>query len=159
LADDSFVNWNLSQDESDANFKEKLGVLQQIKERAEKKKLERQADEKSRLEAEKEARETKEKEKSHNSNKVTRGKMTLDTNGSKFSWRYTGKAVHGYKLVYSKDPGPTFGSDEALYFSNINETSGSISKKENMKGGKYHVRVCAYTADTEDEKCVDYSNE
>ena len=75
------------------------------------------------------------------------------------NWNYTGKAVHGYKLVYSKsNTSPAFGNSEAIHFSDMNEMSGSLPSKDSIGSGKYYVRVCAFTADTLADACVDYSN-
>ncbi len=162
LVDNAFVNWNLAQDESDTKFKERLGILSQVKERAEELRLEQEAAEKARLEAERKAeaeRQAKKKEEAErDSNLVTRGTMVLDRSGNTFSWSYTGKAIHGYKLVYSKNGTPTFGADSSIYYSSMSQTSAEFPKKSKIGGGRYYVRVCAYTANTEDEPCVDYSN-
>src|SRR5690606_35245830 len=113
--------------------------------------------------AEKEAREMQEAEEKKryetSSGRVTRGTMVLSLNGNAFNWSYTGKAVHGYKLVYSKKNDiPSFGSSASIYFGSISDTSGSLPDKSKIGAGKYYVRVCAYTAGTEDDPCVDYSN-
>lgn len=165
--DNSFLNWNLTQDESDANFKQRLGILSEIKERAAARSVELEALKQQKEAAERALKEKLEaerieKEKAHsNSGRVTRGTMVLSASGQSrgLSWTYTGKAVHGYKLVYStKNPTPIFGADEAHYYSNMHETSGQLPKKSKHGNEKYNVRVCAYTAGTDDEKCVDYSN-
>lgn len=142
MADSAFVKWNLTEDEKAENFKNKLGILGKVKERAEQKVKEQEKDS---------DHETKDK--------VTRGTMSLTRSGETFTWSYTGKAIHGYKLVYSKsNPTPTFGTDDAIYFGSIGETSGSLpDKRKTGGGGTYYVRVCAYTAGSEDEPCVDYS--
>ncbi len=165
--DNSFLNWNLNQDESDANFKQRLGILSQIKERAAERIAELQALEEQKAAAERALKEKIEaerieKEKAHDSSgKVTRGTMTLSSSDRNrgLSWTYTGKAVHGYKLVYSKESStPTFGADEARYYGNIHETSDQLPKISKHGNERYYARVCAYTAGTDDEKCVDYSN-
>lgn len=168
LAESGFVNWNLIQDESDANFKERLGILIYMKERAAARIAEREAadqsarEEVARLLREKQEADRKEKEaKAHQqSGKVSRGTMMLEyVNDRTLRWTYTGKAIHGYKLVYSKKTSmPVFGKHDSIYFGNINEISGSLPKKSHAGNEEYFVRVCAYTANTEDEGCVDYSN-
>lgn len=166
LADSEFVKWNLAEDEKVETFKGKLGVLSKVKERAEQK-LKEQEEAAARAKAAAEAKAKAEKEKAAKKDdkdeakdKVTRGTMSLSRNGETFTWSYTGKAVHGYKLVYSKsNTTPTFGVDDALYFGSINETSGSLPDKKKTGGaGTYYVRVCAYTAGSDDEPCVDYSS-
>ena len=157
LVYDSFVTWNLSQDENDIKFKTKLGVLTKIKQRSEELEKERQAEEVRKGLAEKSALEKGEADEKKRSE--TTGDMVLSLAGKTFSWRYTGKAIHGYKLVYSKSSEtPTFGVDDSMHF-DINETSGSITDKDNISSGDYYnVRVCAYSDETEAEPCVDYSN-
>ena len=165
MADSAFVKWNLTEDEKAENFKNKLGILGKVKERAEQKvKEQEEATAKAKAEAEAKARAENEKTTNKDSDhetkdKVTRGTMSLTRSGETFAWSYTGKAIYGYKLVYSKsNPTPTFGTDDAIYFGSIGETSGSLpDKKKTGGGGTYYVRVCAYTAGSEDEPCVDYS--
>lgn len=168
LADSEFIKWNLTEDEKDAKFKEKLGVLGEVRQKAEEKakyaedqaqKAEEAAKEKVRKDAEAAQVKNKEKEKQDNSDKqkVVRGAMSLTRSGETFSWSYSGKAIHGYKLVYSRDNTvPSFGVDNADYYSDINSTSGKI--KDLKKGKTYYIRVCAYTAGSEAEPCIDYSN-
>ncbi len=159
LTDDSFVNWNLSQDESDANFKDKLGSLSRIKELKNQKEQAQKAEEARK--AEELQQEEKEKSSHSNGEKVTRGAMSLSLSGTTFSWTHGGKASYGYKLVYSKTDNPTFPTDSAVYFDSINQMSGSLPKKNDKKtplSGRYYVRVCAYTNTTESDPCVDYSN-
>ncbi|MFZ1361176.1 MAG: FecR domain-containing protein, partial [Candidatus Saccharimonadales bacterium] len=174
LADNDFIKWNLSEDEKSAVYKNALGILLKVREKYEQKikdKLQedqraqqalKQAQEQAaKLKAEKETAEKQKQEKQHETKpKVTRGTMTLSNTGETFNWSYTGQAVHGYKLVYSKsNTVPTFGVDEAIYFGSINETSGSLPDKSKTGGdGTYYVRVCAYTAGSENAPCVDYSS-
>ncbi len=143
LAESKFLEWNLTEDEKDSKFKEKLGVLTDIKQKATEK-----------------AEEKKKQESTTNPQKITRGTMNLSISGNKFNWSYTGKAVHGYKLVFSQtNTNPTFNGTGtyALYFSGINEMTGTIPGKDKIGSGTFYVRVCAYTNGTENEACVDYS--
>jgi hypothetical protein len=161
LIDNEFVSWNLAEDEKDAKFKDKLGVLPTIKQRADEKKTEEDRKAKEQEAAEKERKaleEKKKKEQNTSKEKVTRGTMSLSLTGETFKWSYTGKAVHGYKLVWSKtDSNPRFGSSEAIYFSGINQLSGTLPGVEKTGSGTFYITVCAYTAGTEAEPCVDYS--
>lgn len=171
LVGNDFISWNLSEDEKDPHLADKLGILARIKERAEAKERERlNAEVAAREQAEKEAAEQAAKEaemkkkaeeaKQNNTPKgpVERGTMTLVNTGGTLRWTYTGKAIYGYKLVYSKKTTkPTFGKDSSIYFSDIDTMSASLPLK-NIDDGKYYVRICAYTADTDPEGCVDYSN-
>jgi hypothetical protein len=171
LVSDTFINWNLLEDEKDASLKDKLGILPHIKERAEAIEKEREsAEETARLQAEKAAAEKAEeeaaaakqreekKQSTASKGKVERGTMTLAKTGGTLTWSYSGKAIYGYKLVYSKKTSsPVFGKDSSIYFSGIHNTSTDLSAT-GIDDGKYYVRVCAYTAGTESEGCVDYSD-
>ncbi len=152
-AENEFLQWNLGEDEKVDTFKSKLGVLPKVKERAEQKAKE-QEEATAKAKAEAEAR-----QKATQKDKVTRGSITATAQGTTVNWTYSGKAVHGYKLVYSKNTDtPTFGSDNAIYYSDPASTSGKLSNKDGLPSGTYWVRICAYTAGSESEPCVDYSN-
>lgn len=160
LIDNEFITWNLTEDEKDAKFKDKLGLLPTIKQRADEKKTEEQ--EKAAAEkAEKDQKaqeEKKKKEQNVSKEKVTRGTMSLTVSGETFNWSYTGKAVHGYKLVWSKDnTNPHFTTDHSIYFSGISQLTGPLPGKDKTGPDTFYARVCAYTAGTEAEPCVDYS--
>ncbi|HMQ95961.1 MAG TPA: FecR family protein [Candidatus Saccharibacteria bacterium] len=167
LADNAFLAWNTSEDEKDAKFKDKLGILSKVKEKsnekAEEKEKKQQAEksvtEKTKQETEKKTKEKQQKsEKQNNSSKekVTPGTMSITAYGDKVRWSYTGKAVHGYKMVVSKtSQTPTFGKDHAIYYPTIGDEWGELGKKD--APGTYSVRVCAYTAGTQDQPCIDYS--
>ncbi len=150
-AENEFLQWNLGEDEKVDTFKSKLGVLPKVKERAEQKAKEQE-------EATEKEKTTKKDGKNEQKDKVTRGSITATAQGTTINWSYTGKAVHGYKLVYSKNTNtPTFGSDNAIYYSDPASTSGKLSNKDGLPSGTYWVRICAYTAGSESEPCVDYS--
>ena len=151
-AENEFLQWNLGEDEKVDTFKSKLGVLPKVKERAEQKAKEQE-------EATEKEKTTKKDGKNEQKDKVTRGSITATAQGTTVNWTYSGKAVHGYKLVYSKNTNtPTFGSDNAIYYSDPASTSGKLSNKDGLPSGTYWVRICAYTAGSESEPCVDYSN-
>ena len=165
-AENEFLQWNLGEDEKVDTFKSKLGVLPKVKERAEQKAKE-QEEATAKAKAEAEARQkaaekektTKKDGKNEQKDKVTRGSITATAQGTTINWSYTGKAVHGYKLVYSKNTNtPTFGFDNAIYYSDPASTSGKLSNKDGLPSGTYWVRICAYTAGSESEPCVDYSD-
>ncbi len=150
-AENEFLQWNLGEDEKVDTFKSKLGVLPKVKERADQKAKEQE-------EATEKEKTTKKDGKNEQKDKVTRGSITATAQGTTINWSYTGKAVHGYKLVYSKNTNtPTFGSDNAIYYSDPASTSGKLSNKDGLPSGTYWVRICAYTAGSESEPCVDYS--
>ena len=166
LTEDTFIAWNLTEDEKDSKFKDTLGVLPTIKQRSDEKKAEElkakdAADRavKEKAEKDRKAAETyKKKEQDKPTAKITRGTMSLSLSGETFYWSYTGKAVHGYKLVWSKTNAvPHFTTDNSIYFSGISQLSGALPGVEKTGHGTFHIRVCAYTAGTEAEPCVDYS--
>ena len=151
-AENEFLQWNLGEDEKVDTFKSKLGLLPKVKERAEQKAKEQE-------EATEKEKTTKKDGKNEQKDKVTRGSITATAQGTTVNWTYSGKAVHGYKLVYSKNTNtPTFGSDNAIYYSDPASTSGKLSNKDGLPSGTYWVRICAYTAGSESEPCVDYSD-
>lgn len=166
LINNAFINWNLDEDEKETLFKDKLGVLPHIRQRAEEKAKQERAEEAARQQAAREAAEKEklaaEEKKQTAGGKVVRGEMALSaTHAGGLAWTYTGKAVYGYKLLYSKKTAePVFGASgvESIYFSGIGDTSGTLPKKSEIGGGIYKVRVCAYTNGTENDACVDYSN-
>lgn len=90
--------------------------------------------------------------------KVTRGTLTLHSISAsgKAQWSFTGTAPHGYKLVYSKAQQPTYPGSNFVYVSDGAATQSDIPFK---KSGTYYVRICAYTNGTEDDACVNYSNQ
>lgn len=165
LASSYFINWNIFVEINDDKFKDKLGVLARVKELAAEEQAKRDAIEAERLKANIEAtrKAAAEYEKYEKDQKtsgtatVTRGQMSLSAQGDTLNWTYTGLAPHGYKLVYAEHDSPTFGTDKAVYFSDPRTLSAQLSKYI-KKNKAYKVRVCAYTAGTESDKCVDYSN-
>lgn len=156
LVDDRFINWNVTLDTADNNFKGSLGVLPQIKMRAaalekaaaKKKAAEEAAKKKAAEEAAAKAREAREKEAEANV-------MTLEVaEGNLLKWSYLGTSTNGFKLVYSDDDAtPVFKENSSQYISDANQLSGRLSSPK-LKG-KYYVRVCAYTKES---TCINYSN-
>lgn len=76
--------------------------------------------------------------------------------GNRVEWSTEGYAKKGYKVVWSKNPGPTYptrGGDKYQYFS---DDSADDAYLEAFDGnGHYYVRVCEYLSG----KCGVYSNE
>ena len=71
------------------------------------------------------------------------------------NWSVDGYSPKGYKVVYSKNSGPTYPSkdgDDYIYVSNPDTKSAKI--KNVPAGWKTYIRVCEYTS-----KCGVYSNE
>lgn len=83
------------------------------------------------------------------------GSITLSATGESpssnpLSWSVSGgKALYGYKLVWSTNNAPTYPKDISKMYDK-GATSGSISGKS----GTYNVRVCMYYEKT----CLNYSN-
>lgn len=177
LAEDGFVEWNLSEDEKKEQFKDKLGVLAEVKlVKQEKIDATKKADETAKREADKK---TDKKKRSLPTDKKEEDKKTLDKNrmmrksgGDKkvkrgemhawfedghLNWAYSGEAVHGYRIVYSDhNKIPLFGQDKVLKVDNV---KSSVLRLTNFfrKYKTYYVRVCAFTNGTDKEPCVDYS--
>lgn len=76
--------------------------------------------------------------------------------GKNLTWKVTGYSAQGYKVVWSKNSGPTYptrSGDQYHYFSDPNKLSDSIDAFNG--NGVYYARVCEYLSD----KCGTYSNE
>ena len=76
--------------------------------------------------------------------------------GSKVSWTTKGISKQGFKLVWSKNSGPTYpcrDGDKYNYYSDANTASGSIDAFSGEED--YYVRVCEYLGG----KCGVYSNQ
>lgn len=170
LTGNPFIHWNIVKDGEDKDFKDKLGILERVKERIEdqsinQRQTEEEVDKKIENRSEEENKDkdkTKDdsgKRRTFRNKKVERGAMTLSLDDNKLAWNYTGEAAFGYKLVYSKSNStPTLDSDESMYFESSKFSPFALSKLSKLGKGKYYVRICAYTANTEPEACVDYSN-
>lgn len=162
LSEDGFVEWNISQDEGEEEYSQRLGVLADLKQKIESRKLEAISKEAERIKTEMNIRQKSEsttKEESSTEKKVVRGTMTLNITNDSFVLNYTGNAAHGYKLVYSKkNQEPTYGIDESIYFTNSSDLNEVLSALGKSGKGKYYIRVCAYTANTESDPCIDYSS-
>jgi hypothetical protein len=82
--------------------------------------------------------------------------VLTSTGGKNFSWTDTAVSSLGYKLVWSKNTGPTYPTREGdtyAYYSDPNTKSGAIDASE--AGATYYVRVCEYLGG----KCGAYSNQ
>ena len=176
LVADSFIEWCLSEDEKNAEFKNELGTLARVKQRsaemAEEERLEKERLEKEQAEAaekaaaqkqaeeaakkEKEQKDAEDKNKQNSGKKVVaRGTLSLSASGNKLSWSFTGVAPYGYKVLVSNSNKPTFPKHSVEH---TTSTSATVSLNDMVKGTNF-VRVCAYTGGTESEPCVNYSNE
>lgn len=94
--------------------------------------------------------------------KVSRGSMSANMDGNVIYWSYSGSAIYGYKVVWNTSGNPTYPASGTnggyKYISNPRITAFDLPEKIGQPSGNYKVKVCAYTAGTESEKCVDYSN-
>ena len=141
LEKDSFAVWNLSEDEKNSLFKDKLGVFKQLKDKQAKDKQQREAA----------------KKKSDERPKSTTGlslSVRAVSGGAELTWTVTGvSAPHGFKLVRSSSSAaPTFGKDEALY---IDDASARKATWKSSKDGTYWYRICVYQKEA---GCDNYSN-
>lgn len=76
--------------------------------------------------------------------------------GGKVSWTTTGYSEQGYKVVWSKDPSPTYprrSGDEYIYLSESSANQTEVNAFN--EPGTYYVRVCEYLGG----KCGVYSNQ
>jgi hypothetical protein len=83
--------------------------------------------------------------------------ITLTSLGvGKISWKVNGYSKSGFKVVWSKNPSPTYPTrdgDKYHYYSEANKTTDTVN---NFDGeGRYYVRVCEYLGG----KCGVYSNQ
>lgn len=81
------------------------------------------------------------------------GSISLQYNGGKnVSWAVSGgKALYGFKLVWSASPGPTYPNNNPTYYSSATTSSANVE----APSGNHYVRVCMYHEGT----CINYSNE
>lgn len=84
------------------------------------------------------------------------GSVSLSrTSGANFAWTLNGGAPYGFKLVWSKNTGPTYPNrdgDKYAYYSDAATRAGAIDETS----GTFYVRVCLYTST---HTCTIYSNE
>lgn len=140
-----FVEWNKQKDLETVEFKDKMGVLiatEEKKETEEKKPVKTTASE----------TETKESE--------TEGKVSISAkaSGSEITWTVNGYSKDGFKVVWSKQSGPTFPLrhpiDQYEYVSSPSGRSASITAFDGP--GMYYARVCEYLSGV---GCGQYSNQ
>ena len=89
---------------------------------------------------------------------VVSGSVTLTgpaEDGRTISWAgFGGTAPHGFKVLISTGVNPTYPSHAVDL---VSGTSYTVKDKY-LQSGVNYVRVCKYTAGSQTEKCVDYSN-
>jgi len=89
------------------------------------------------------------------SGRVEAVSLSYDRNG-KVSWSVSGISPMGFKLIWSKDPGPSYptrSGDMFKYYDDPGARAGSIYAFDGA--GTYYIRVCEYL----DSICGTYSNE
>jgi len=82
--------------------------------------------------------------------------ISLIATGKNASWQVNGYSKSGFKLVWSKNSGPTYptrGGDQYQYYSDSGTTSGTMNAFDGA--GTYYVRVCEYLGGA----CGVYSNQ
>lgn len=90
---------------------------------------------------------------------VVNGAVTLSKNGdSGLAWSFEGTAPHGFKVVMNQSGNPTYPSDSIAFVSGT-QYEIKPDKLGLVSGQTYKFSVCKYTDGTENDKCVDYSNE
>jgi len=76
--------------------------------------------------------------------------------GSKVSWTTKGVSEQGFKLVWSKNSGPTYPCRDGDKYNYLSDPSANNSSLDAFDGpGAYYVRVCEYLGG----KCGVYSNQ
>ena len=88
--------------------------------------------------------------------KSTVSRISISGSGRSISWKVDGYSNNGFKIIWSKNIGPTYPTrdgDKYIYLSDPNSASTTL---EAFSGeGTYSVRVCEYLGG----KCGVYSNE
>lgn len=131
LKDDAFIVWNKTQDETQKDFADKLGVLTEI---------------------DKQEPEPVDDTPAPVTAKIVASGSKL-SDGVNVSWSSSGvDTSNGFKVVYSnKNAVPSYGTDSAKYIK-----TGLSSTVLDLKDGKtWYIRVCAYDGDS---GCSNYSN-
>lgn len=140
-----FINWNKEEDSK--NFKEKLGVF-------EKEEIEEKAPAEETEEPVEEVKE--ETEEPAVDNEPLSGDIALAYNmNGNVSWTTDLNSPDGFKLVWSKNEGPTYPTrdgDMYKYYSDPAARAGAVYFFDG--GGTYYIRVCTY----ENGACGVYSN-
>jgi len=82
--------------------------------------------------------------------------ITLKVDGGLVVWSTVGHAAQGFKVVWSRKPGPTYPNRESDYYQYLGDPGASKTEIEPFDGaGTYYVRVCEYVGGA----CGTYSNE
>jgi hypothetical protein len=82
--------------------------------------------------------------------------INMSVNGSNVSWNETGYAKNGFKIVWSKNPSPTYPTRDGDKYIYLGEPTASSTTIDAFDGsGTYYVRVCEYLGGA----CGTYSNQ
>jgi ferric-dicitrate binding protein FerR (iron transport regulator) len=87
---------------------------------------------------------------------VTSGTVTLSQAGETLSWTFGGTAPYGFKIAYNTTGSPVYPGDSAVY---SDKAAINLSALSLSSGSTYYIKVCKYTDGSQDQKCVDYSNQ
>lgn len=82
--------------------------------------------------------------------------ITLANDGSTAKWSTVGYSKNGFKVVWSKNPGPTYPTRDGDKYTYLSDPNANTATLEAWSGaGTYYARVCEYLGGT----CGTYSNE
>lgn len=100
--------------------------------------------------------ESKTQVKNTTSNVSTITSITAEATGNALKWTTVGSPKYGYKIVWSKNPNPTYPTRDGDKFIYLSDPSASSTILEAFNGtGTYYVRVCDYLGGS----CGLFSNE
>lgn len=146
LEGDEFVVWNKQEDQKNEEFKEDLGVLEEI---------ETAQDSSAGVEDDSKKETTKTTIQKDQTTNVS--SIALSSAGeASVSWSVNGESENGFKIVWSKSANPTYplrSGDKYIYLSDKNARSTTLNPFDGK--GTYYVRVCEYLGG----KCGKYSNQ
>lgn len=82
--------------------------------------------------------------------------INMSVNGANVSWNETGYSKNGFKIVWSKNPSPTYPTRDGDKYIYLSEPTASSTSLDAFDGsGTYYVRVCEYLGGA----CGTYSNQ
>ena len=100
--------------------------------------------------------EVQEKNKEYMSSAGAVTSIALTGTGSSVTWSTSGYSKNGFKVVWSKNPNPTYPNRDGDRYIYLSEPSARTTNLEAFNGtGTYYVRTCEYLGGS----CGVYSNE
>lgn len=100
--------------------------------------------------------ETKSESKSETKNISAVSYIKLAGSGASINWVVSGYSKNGFKVVWSKNSGPTYPLRDGDKYSYLSDPSATYTNLEAFNGsGTYYIRVCEYLGGS----CGVYSNE